>query len=436
MKKKIIKKKVDLEASVKDKPKCVTDLGQLSFDTIGGKVVKVYRENGKSFLVNGKGELSEIPDVSADATIGSNNLWNDKKVNENLIEEITNAIKPFVFFSNPRLYDFIAVEATSTYVFNLFEAIPYLHLTGAKGSGKTTLVRILSSLSHHPVSTVSVTPANVFRMIENEQPTLFIDEAEDLEKRGTSNNPTIQSLNSGYKKDGKVHRVIKNLPTQFSTYCPKVIAGINSLSPALADRCITIEMQKASSSNKVAYLTSDDQNKLKSLKPVIVGTLDKKLPELSKIINNPASLNLSPEIQNRELEKWFPILAIAKVFSTKKNNYFEQLHQFAVESIISSVKEDTSPETICKDILSDYVEHNATRSLLPGDNNFFYYRCDKIFFMIKQLDPHNYYRYQGELSRILQKIGVTTTRERFGMKGPAILAYKIPKSIIKKKKGK
>ena len=56
--------------------------------------------------------------------------------------------------------------------------------------------------------------------------------------------------------------------------------------------------------------------------------------------------------------------------------------------------------------------------------------------MIKQLDPHNYYRYQGELSRILQKIGVTTTRERFGMKGPAILAYKIPKSIIKKKKGK
>jgi hypothetical protein len=83
---------------------------------------------------------------------------------------------------------------------------------------------------------------------------------------GTSNNPTIQSLNSGYKKDGKVHRVIKNLPTQFSTYCPKVIAGINPLSPALADRCITIEMQKAPSSNKVAYLTSDVQNKLEVIK--------------------------------------------------------------------------------------------------------------------------------------------------------------------------
>jgi hypothetical protein len=51
------------------------------------------------------------------------------------------------------------------------------------------------------------------------------------------------------------------------------------------------------------------------------------------------------------------------VFSTKKNNYFEQIHQFAVDSIISSVQEDTSPETICKDILSDYVEHNATRKL-------------------------------------------------------------------------
>ncbi|MBK7499331.1 MAG: ATP-binding protein [Ignavibacteriales bacterium] len=329
--------------------------------------------------MNSKGELSEIPDVSADATIGSNNLWNDKKVNENLIEEIKKAFTPFVFFNNQALYDFIAVEATSTYVFNLFEAIPYLHLTGAKGSGKTTLVRILSSLSHHPVSTVSVTPANLFRMIENEQPTLFIDEAEDLEKRGTSNNPTIQSLNSGYKKGGDVHRVFKNLPTQFSTYCPKVIAGINSLSPALEDRCITIEMQKAAASKKVSYLTNDDRNKLKSLKPVIVGTLDKRMPELIKIINNPASLKLNPEIQNRELEKWFPILAIAKVFSTKKNNYFEQIQNFALDSIISSIQEDASPETICKDILSDYVEHNATRSLLPGDNNFFTTAVIKYF---------------------------------------------------------
>ena len=73
----------------------------MSFDTIGGKVVKVYRENGKSYLVNGKGELSEIPDESADTTTGSSNIWNGKQVNENLIEEITNEIKPFVFFNNP-----------------------------------------------------------------------------------------------------------------------------------------------------------------------------------------------------------------------------------------------------------------------------------------------------------------------------------------------
>jgi energy-coupling factor transporter ATP-binding protein EcfA2 len=318
----------------------------------------------------------------------------------------------------------------------LFEAIPYFHLTGAKGSGKTTLVRILSSLSHNPVSTVSVTPANLFRIIENEQPTLFIDEVEDLEKRGSSNNPTIQVLNSGYQKGGVVHRIVKGVSTNFSTYCPKVIAGINSLSPALADRCIAVEMQKAPSSDKVAHLTNDDQNKLKSLKPVIVGTLAKRMTELIKLINNPASLKLSPEIQNREMDKWFPLLAIAKVFSTKKKNYFEQLQKFAVDSIISSFKEDTSPETVCKDILSDYVEHNAKKTLLPGDKNFFYYRCDKIFFMIKKLDPHNYYRYQGELSKILKKIGVVTWRKRFPGEEKAVMTYKIPKSIIKEKKGK
>ena len=114
-------------------------------------------------------------------------------------------------------------------------------------------------------------------------------------------------------------------------------------------------MQKASSSNKVEYLTNDDQNKLESLKPVIVRTLEKKMPELRKIIENPASLKLNPEIQNRELEKWFPLLAIAKVFSTKQNNYFEQIQKYAVDSIISAIQEDTSPETVCRSILIDFL---------------------------------------------------------------------------------
>jgi energy-coupling factor transporter ATP-binding protein EcfA2 len=432
MKKKIIKKKVVVEASVNDKPKSVTDLGKLSFDTIGGKTVKIYRENGKSYLVDSKGKLSEIPEESAD-TAGSNNIWDGILVSENLIEEIAQAIKPFVYFGNPVLYCFTTIFTIITYVFNFFEAIPYLHLTGAKGSGKTTLVKILSSLSHNSISTVSVTPATMFRLIDKEQPTLFVDEVEDLEKRGTSNNQIIQVLNSGYKKGGVGHRVLKGV-SKFSTYCPKVIAGINSLSPALADRCITIEMQKASSSNKVEYLTNDDQNKLESLKPVIVRTLEKKMPELRKIIENPASLKLNPEIQNRELEKWFPILAIAKVFSTKKNNYFEQIQKYAVDSIISSIQEDTSPETVCRSILIDFIAGNAAKTLFPGDKNYFSFRTDRIFQLIKRVDAHNYYRNQRELTIVLTKIGVKSERHRFGSDPVGI--YKIPRTMINQKKEK
>ena len=157
-------------------------------------------------------------------------------------------------------------------------------------------------------------------------------------------------------------------------------------------------MQKASSSNKVEYLTNDDQNKLESLKPVIVRTLEKKMPELSKIINNPASLKLNPEIQNRELEKWFPILAIAKVFSTKKNNYFEQIQKFAVDSIISSIQEDTSPETVCRSILIDFIAGNAAKTLFPGDKNYFLLGQTEYSSMIKRVDAHNYYRNQAELN--------------------------------------
>ena len=222
--------------------------------------------------------------------------------------------------------------------------------------------------------------------------------------------------------------------TPFSTYCPKVIAGINSLSPALEDRCITIEMQKAAASKKVSYLTNDDRNKLESLKPVIVRTLDKRMPELIKIINNPASLKLNPEIQNRELEKWFPILAIAKVFSTKKNNYFEQIQNFALDSIISSIQEDASPETICRSILIDFLAGNAAKTLLPGDKKYFVFRTERIFKMIKKVDAHNSYRNQAELTKVLKKLGVITGRKRFG--ADPISIYLIPRTMINKKKEK
>lgn len=345
------------------------------------------------------------------------------------IRELTEYLKKYVYLTNEGEYVLLATIIIHSYCVDLFSRTPYLWINGTKGSGKTTLMMIMKSLVYNPLLFSDSTASSLFRIIDSLKPTLFLDEVEALEKRKSSNQQIFQILNSGYQKDGTVSRTKGDKVIQFKTYGLKIIAGINPLFSTLYDRCIPLLITQPPPAYKMEVFRgekSEESEKISShIRPSIVQHKD----ELLGYINNSSILKIDEQIRLREYDKWFPILAIAKLFSTSKANYFQTIQDLALSEINKkSVSEQLKPENACREIIKDFLIDKSSRSKI-SDPNYYYFKTDEIQKVIQANDLHNNYRDKAEITLILKQIGIETDRRRFGQ-GPISL-YKIPKSLNK-----
>ena len=81
----------------------------------------------------------------------------------------------------------------------------------------------------------NMTAATLFRIIEQHQPTVLLDEADAYLR----NNEEARSIvNAGHKKDGAVFRCVgdDHEPRAFNVFSPMVIAGIGNQRDTIEDR--------------------------------------------------------------------------------------------------------------------------------------------------------------------------------------------------------
>jgi hypothetical protein len=156
----------------------------------------------------------------------------------------------------------LALWVVHTYAFQLRQVTTYIGVVSPeKRCGKTTLLELLGLLANRSLTAANISPPALFRVIEETQPTLLIDEA-DTFLQGRDELAGI--LNAGYRKgnayvvrvaEGKLRykhsdarppeygEWTQNLASDFAQYscwCPKVMATIGRLPDTLADRCIVI----------------------------------------------------------------------------------------------------------------------------------------------------------------------------------------------------
>jgi hypothetical protein len=376
-----------------------------------------------------KGEEVDISTLTQQsAGENSENLFAKTKSNVNVVAQLSNYYKKFVSLEEKSEYPLISILTIHSYLVDLFERTPYLWIQGEKGSGKTTLMTILKSLVYHPVFLSDTTPAALFRIINDNKPTVFLDEVEDLNKRNAGNKRIFQVMNSGYQRNGSVTIVSKNVPVIYKTFCFKVLAGINPLMSTLEDRCISMTMKQPAVGIKLESFAGENKDVTTPLINMIHASIRKICPEVEKYIKDPALLKIDPKIRLREYDKWLPILAIAKSLSTDTNNYFDQIHNYALDTISRKADaESRLPENICKEILKDFLKDQSAKSLVK-DKNYFFFKTEEIQKVIQANDQYNTYRNKSDITLILKKIGIETDRKRFGS-GPVSL-YKIPKSIL------
>ncbi|MDN4016194.1 DUF3631 domain-containing protein [Zwartia panacis] len=175
--------------------------------------------------------------------------------------------------------------------------------------GKSTVKQILDRLVARPCATDNISTASLYRLIEQEQPTLLIDEADTFLMQRQE---MIGILNSGYRPDGFVIRqggTNFTDPIKFPTWGAKAIFSIGILPPALYSRCISIPMKRKRPEEKVmrfnAYLRQRQADLLDIRRKILRFSLDN-----SGAISI-CTPHLPESLDDRQQDNWEPLLQIA-----------------------------------------------------------------------------------------------------------------------------
>lgn len=385
-----------------------------------GAVIKYFTLEGKEFPDEDslKKELKlDIKSISAEEVLkpekhGDSDESAEEQKTIDVIALMVKAVMPHIYLQDDSEYILLANYAILSYCFQLFDRIPYLSLRGTKGSGKTTVMEILNHMVRNPKFNTNVTPAALFRMIEESMPTLLIDEVEALGAKSSGNSPIIQILNSGYQKDGRVPRIIKNEIVEFGTFSPKVIAGINVLPEATEERCIKITMEKSSAQLKKFTFTPDIMKQMQEIKDEIVKGVRRNAAGIMDYLTGKEKLDINPEIINRDRDLWLPILILAKVFEYEDSKYFEKMTSLALKGIRRKKEaEALKPENQAKAILSEGIDLKKIE-VVYKDKTSQYVKAKNVYELIEEKDVFNSYKSQADLTNVLKKVGIEAVRRR------------------------
>jgi putative DNA primase/helicase len=177
-----------------------------------------------------------------------------------------------------------------------------------KGCGKSTARRTLSRLVPKPFEAVSITGPTLFRPIGQWSPTVFLDEANELDWRTAHD--LIAVITSGHCVDdpGVPRCVGPDFEVRvFRVWAPLCIALIGFLPSPIAERSIVIEMAKKRRTATVRRLVRRDldQAAAQLARRAARWTVDHRIALES------ADPELPPTLGDRPADNWRPLLAIA-----------------------------------------------------------------------------------------------------------------------------
>ena len=228
-----------------------------------------------------------------------------------LFERIRGLFARYLDYPEPLYYDFVSLWCMGTYFFMGFESYPYVYLSGTKRTGKTRSIEIAAPLCFNSVMSASMTDAAMYRSTENDRCTIFHDEAAKYCRKNKNDlSERLEIFNSGYKRSGSVRRCVgdDSIPTDFSTYSPKLLASIEGLEQTSADRTITLHLLRAKD-EVPKFSHRREEAAFQEIRDSFYVLALKYHTEVAKIYSG---LEMVKGLKDREDELWSPIFALAE----------------------------------------------------------------------------------------------------------------------------
>jgi len=333
-----------------------------------------------------------------------------------LFDEIVDLLRQHLEYPDPRYYVLFALWTMGTYLYMLFPSYPYIHTNGPKRSGKTRTMEIIAPLAFNSVMASSLSDAAMYRTVENDRCTLFMDEAAKFSRKNpNSNSERMEIFNSGYKKSGNVTRCIgdEHNPVSFSTYSPKLVANIEGLDPTSRDRTIFLRLQRAR--GRVARYNPQQLEPL--FQKLRNGLYILAMTHHSEIFQYYEKLKPVESLRDREEELWSPILALADFLDQRQKNPrpTNSLRNQMLE-LAELCRRDKEGEEEDSDfslrILNYVVEFTQTHEPIAGSKKeaSHYYQADLLLNYIHMRESSDYIK-KNSLTRALKKLLIISNSE-------------------------
>jgi len=243
----------------------------------------------------------------------------------------------------------LACWSLLSYVFQVFDALPYISIGGPAGSGKSRVFELLAQLAFRPLATSNLSNPALFRSLHSFGGVALLDEAERLRESRSSDVAELRSsLLAGYKRGGCATRgeaagdgpfVMRH----FQVYGPKAFASINEPDATLASRCIPLPMFRShKGSQKPRLRPEGDAKRWKMLRDAMHAVA---MEHGSDWLSLPSRQDVVPEMSGRNFELWQPLLAIASWLEERgAAGLLGVLQEHALRCIESSRESSTQPD--------------------------------------------------------------------------------------------
>jgi hypothetical protein len=230
-----------------------------------------------------------------------------------LLDAVVDYVSRYVVVT-PEQVTVIALWVLHTHTVDSHGVTPYLWITSAeKASGKTTLLETLEHVVARPWLTASVSAPTLARKIDQDRPTLLLDESDATFKGNREFAEALRGvLNTGFRASGTYSRCVGTSGTNlqvadFKTFCPKAIAGIGRLPDTVVSRSIPIRLRRKTGSEPVErFRRRTVESEGAALRAEIEAWAEEDIDRLAD-----QTVALIVQLSDRAFDVWEPLLAIA-----------------------------------------------------------------------------------------------------------------------------
>jgi hypothetical protein len=241
-----------------------------------------------------------------------------------------------------------ALWAAMTYIWPELDTVPYLTITSStKRSGKTLFADLIANVASNARNVGGLTTAVIARLIRDEHAVLFVDEAETLS--GKSSSDVRSMLNMGYKAGQTWPRTGRDGQLEhWPVFCPKAFILIGDLTDTLRDRSIMFRMARGNAPERYVSRIGEPDG----------AALGARLQEWfhdhkEQVLNAYFKHDGLDFLPARDAEIWLSLFAVCSVLAPDR---MSELRRAAVDL----ATEKTMARTIHTSLEMDIAEEQAT----------------------------------------------------------------------------